>query len=217
MYRTDFGLCGRRWGWDVSREQYWNMYIIYSETDHQPRLDAWDSAPGWCTGKTQRDQVEREVPFPLKAASHRGRGPFLAGVEYTQALPAAAGVLEKGLTTASLEKNCPGWYTLHICGICWFLTVSNSSSQCGVTECRTVMRARHQISGAWCQAQNMPSAVWSRLHNRPIAPETGLCRHGIFHSVIMANAVKFIFISSNPNLLQLTLLYFPSISCTITK
>ena len=35
-----FGLCGRRRGWDVSREQHRNMYIIYSETDHQPRLDA---------------------------------------------------------------------------------------------------------------------------------------------------------------------------------
>ena len=28
MYRTDFGLCGRRRGWDVSREQHRNMYII---------------------------------------------------------------------------------------------------------------------------------------------------------------------------------------------
>ena len=27
-----FGLCGRRRGWDVSREQHQNMYIIYSET-----------------------------------------------------------------------------------------------------------------------------------------------------------------------------------------
>ena len=26
--------------WDVSREHHRNMYIIYSETDHQPRLDA---------------------------------------------------------------------------------------------------------------------------------------------------------------------------------
>ena len=34
-----------------------SMYIIYSETDHQPRWDAWDK----CTGKTQRDWVEREV------------------------------------------------------------------------------------------------------------------------------------------------------------
>ena len=37
-----FGLCGRRRGWDVSREQHQNMYIIEGETDHQPRLDAWD-------------------------------------------------------------------------------------------------------------------------------------------------------------------------------
>ena len=35
-----FGLCGRRLGWDVSREQHRNMNIIYGETDHQPRLDA---------------------------------------------------------------------------------------------------------------------------------------------------------------------------------
>ena len=37
-----FGLCGRRRGWDVSTEQHRNMYIINGETDHQPRLDAWD-------------------------------------------------------------------------------------------------------------------------------------------------------------------------------
>ena len=35
-----FGLCGRRRGWDVSREQHRNMYTIKGETDHQPRLDA---------------------------------------------------------------------------------------------------------------------------------------------------------------------------------
>ena len=52
-----FGLCERRQGWDDLREQHRNMYIIYGETDHQPRLDA----RAWCTGKTQRDWVEREV------------------------------------------------------------------------------------------------------------------------------------------------------------
>ena len=41
--KQTFGLCGRRRGSDVSREQHWNMYIIYSETDHRPRLDAWDN------------------------------------------------------------------------------------------------------------------------------------------------------------------------------
>ena len=32
---------GKR-GWYVSREQHRKMYIIWGETDHQPRLDAWD-------------------------------------------------------------------------------------------------------------------------------------------------------------------------------
>ena len=41
-----FGLCRRRRGWDVSREQHRNMYIIYGETDHQPRLDARDKCSG---------------------------------------------------------------------------------------------------------------------------------------------------------------------------
>ena len=36
-----FGLCVRRRGWDVSREQHRNMYTILGETDDQPRLDAW--------------------------------------------------------------------------------------------------------------------------------------------------------------------------------
>ena len=33
-----FGLCGRRQGWDVLREQHRNIYIIKGETDHQPRF-----------------------------------------------------------------------------------------------------------------------------------------------------------------------------------
>ena len=41
-----FGLCGRRRGWDVLREQHQNMYIIYSETYHQHRLDAQDKCLG---------------------------------------------------------------------------------------------------------------------------------------------------------------------------
>ena len=38
MYRTDFWTL-REGRWDVLREQHQNMYIIYGETDHQPRLD----------------------------------------------------------------------------------------------------------------------------------------------------------------------------------
>ena len=33
-----FGLCGRRPGWDVLREEHRNMYIIKCETDSQSRL-----------------------------------------------------------------------------------------------------------------------------------------------------------------------------------
>ena len=37
-----FGLCGRRRGWDVSREQHQNMYIIYGETG----LVHWEDPEG---------------------------------------------------------------------------------------------------------------------------------------------------------------------------
>ena len=50
----NFGLYGRRQGWDVSREQHQNMYIIKGETDHQPRLDAWDK----CSGLVQWEDPE---------------------------------------------------------------------------------------------------------------------------------------------------------------
>ena len=40
-----FGLCGRRRGWDVLREQHWNKYTIKGETNHQP-MDAWDKCSG---------------------------------------------------------------------------------------------------------------------------------------------------------------------------
>ena len=43
------------------REQHRNMYNIYGETDHQPRLDAGDKCSGLVHWKTQRNQVEREV------------------------------------------------------------------------------------------------------------------------------------------------------------
>ena len=49
-----FGLCGRRRGWDVSREQHRNMYIIKCETDHQSRLDARDK----CSGLVHCDEPE---------------------------------------------------------------------------------------------------------------------------------------------------------------
>ena len=36
----NFGLYGRRRGWDDLREQHQNMYIVKCETDFQSRLDA---------------------------------------------------------------------------------------------------------------------------------------------------------------------------------
>ena len=35
-----FGLCVRRRGWDVLRDQHQHKYTIKAETDQQPRLDA---------------------------------------------------------------------------------------------------------------------------------------------------------------------------------
>ena len=49
------GLCGRRRGEDVLRQQHQNMYIIKGETDHQPRWMHETRARAWCTGMTQRD------------------------------------------------------------------------------------------------------------------------------------------------------------------
>ena len=34
------------WKIILSSEQHQNMYIIKGETDHQPRLDAWDKCSG---------------------------------------------------------------------------------------------------------------------------------------------------------------------------
>ena len=40
------GLCGRRRGWEVLREEHWNKNTVKGETDHQPSLDAWDKCSG---------------------------------------------------------------------------------------------------------------------------------------------------------------------------
>ena len=45
MFSSHLHLQGTKqwvWGTFLLREQHWNMYIIWGETDHQPRLDAWD-------------------------------------------------------------------------------------------------------------------------------------------------------------------------------
>ena len=43
MYRTDFWTVGKSEGGILQNN---SMYIIYSETDHQPRLDAGDKCSG---------------------------------------------------------------------------------------------------------------------------------------------------------------------------
>ena len=43
MYRKDFWTLGEGEGGMFRKN---SMYIIYSETDHQPRLDAWDKCSG---------------------------------------------------------------------------------------------------------------------------------------------------------------------------
>ena len=59
MYRTEFWTLWEKRGWAVSREHHQNMYIIKGETT-SPGWMRETSAPGWCTGKTQGNQVERE-------------------------------------------------------------------------------------------------------------------------------------------------------------
>ena len=44
-------LCQKK---QVQREQHWNKYTIKGETDHQPRLDAWDK----CSGLVQWEDPE---------------------------------------------------------------------------------------------------------------------------------------------------------------
>ena len=70
MYRTDFWTLWEKVRVDVLREQHWNKYTIKCETDCQPRLDAWDKCPGWCTGKTQRDGMERESGEGIGMGTH---------------------------------------------------------------------------------------------------------------------------------------------------
>lgn len=60
-------------------------------------------------------------------------------------------------------------------------------------------RERHQLSRAWCQAQGTPPAVWAA--QLALAPETGLCHHGIFTVLsqwMLSNSFLFhqIYISS---------------------
>ena len=56
-----FGLCGRRRGCDVLREQHQTCILSSVKQITSPGWMHETSAQGWCTGKTQRDGMEREV------------------------------------------------------------------------------------------------------------------------------------------------------------
>ena len=49
-----FGLCGRRRGWDVLREQHETSILSRVKQITSPGWMHETSAQGWCTGKTQR-------------------------------------------------------------------------------------------------------------------------------------------------------------------
>ena len=53
----NFGLCGRRRGWDASREQHRTCILSRVEQITSPGWMHETSAPAWCTGKTQREWV----------------------------------------------------------------------------------------------------------------------------------------------------------------
>ena len=56
-----FGLCGRRQGWDVSREQHRKCILSIVKQITSPGWMHETSARTWCTEKPQRDWVESEV------------------------------------------------------------------------------------------------------------------------------------------------------------
>ena len=57
-----FRLCGRRKGWDVLRETSIETSILSRVKQiTNPGGIHETSAQGWCTGKTQRDGMEREA------------------------------------------------------------------------------------------------------------------------------------------------------------
>ena len=56
-----FGLRGRRRGWDVRENSIETCILSRVKQITSPGWMHEASAQTWCTGKTQKDQVEREV------------------------------------------------------------------------------------------------------------------------------------------------------------
>ena len=57
----NFGLCGRRRGWMFRENSIETCILSRVKQITSPGWMHETSAQAWCTGKTQRDQVEREV------------------------------------------------------------------------------------------------------------------------------------------------------------
>ena len=56
-----FGLCGRRRGWDVLSDSIETSILSRVKQITIPGWMHEINAQGWCTGKTQRDGMGREV------------------------------------------------------------------------------------------------------------------------------------------------------------
>ena len=56
-----FGLCGRKRGWDVLSDSIETSLLSRVKQITIPGWMHETSAQGWCTWKTQRDGMEREV------------------------------------------------------------------------------------------------------------------------------------------------------------
>ena len=61
MYRKDFWTLWERQGWDVSENSIKTCILSRVKQITSPGWMHETSAWAWCTGKTQRDWVEREV------------------------------------------------------------------------------------------------------------------------------------------------------------
>ena len=65
-----FGSCGRRRGWDVSREHIKTCILSRVKQITSPGWMHETSARTWCIGKTQRDRVEREEGGGIGTGTH---------------------------------------------------------------------------------------------------------------------------------------------------
>lgn len=100
-------------------------------------------------------------PSALKAASPRGCSRFRVGAGSPPHFTGSPWSAGKSLTTASLEKNCPGLDTAHLQSL-QIARPANSSYRCGVTECGFGRRWAHSDLWGLMGHPVCPPAAWSR-------------------------------------------------------